>query len=1185
MAHANFVHLRVYSAYSLLEGAVRIQTLIEHCRQASMPAVAVTDRGNLFGLPEFTQAALQAGVQPIAGCLLALDMTASSSSGKDKQALSLAWLPLLVQDAEGYRNLLWLMNRYYLKPEPHLTLSELEQSSQGLIALTGGPQGPLGYLLQHRSQRQTLVYLERFARLFDRRLYVELMRHSGEIGKLEHQYEPDFIDLADRFELPLVATNDCFFADQSMYQAHDALLCIPQGCTLEEPQRRRVSVDHYLKSPQQMTQLFADLPEAIANTLVIARRCSMILQPKAVTLPPFTTQCGKSQSELLCELSKQGLETRLAVGRSADAKPSASIGGAAVTDIPADEPCHPVVPDLFDNNRHHHSHERNQCTQRYQQRLDYELAVIEQMGFAGYFLIVADIISWAKRQGIPVGPGRGSGAGSLVAWALNITEIDPIAFGLLFEHFLNPERVSPPDLDVDFCHERRDEVIWYVKRRYGEQCVAQIIALGTLQPKLVLRDIGRVLRTPVQLVNKLCRLIPQHLGGEPPVPVTLQNVLDRVPELQRHREQNPQLFELALKVEGLYRHTSTHAAGVVIAASSMDKLVPLYRDPRTDSLVIQFTMEYVEYAGLIKFDFLGLKTLTMLQSALEMSGQDIDLNALALDDPLPYQLLCRAETLGVFQLEGDIMRKYLKELKPDRIEDITAIIALYRPGPMKNIKQYIASRHGHRPPKYLHPKLEALLEETFGILVYQEQVIRGAQLLAGYSPGQAGLLRRAMAKKNKEEMDKQESSFITGAANQGLNKNETKRVFAAMAKFAGYGFSKSHAVAYAVLSYQTAWMKAHYPAAFLASAMTQELANTDKLELFRQEVPRLGIQLLPPDINRSYPQFRVEQAADGKQAIRYALAALKGVGETATKEICLERDRHGRFTGVDDLVRRVAAVNRQQLENLIAAGAFDQVHPNRAQLTLSSAELLRAKETRRVNRSPVGQDQLFQDHCPAVGSPSPDLSDIPDWDLDEKSRREFKVVGFHLTVHPLEVYGPLLDELGLVGVDKLCPGSRQLVAGIILGRQMRSGKRIVKLSAPGRNFEVRVFSEKILNANRQELSTGCKVILTVERQDEPPPLTAHKIVLLEQLLSRHAGGLRIWLHQWTQVEAVEALADQIRQLKSGCERLQLVVVNKEQGVTVNLPGLFNLKDFEQQLQLHPAVDRIEKFGVTRIRVE
>src|SRR5712671_404476 len=905
MPLADFIHLRVHSAYSLSAGAIKTKELVQLCRGEAMPAIAITDSGNLFGALEFATACSEAGIQPIIGCEIALAPNGGGRNGRAGNGNGQAHAPnghgerdrivLLVQNEAGYRNLLSLVSRAFLDGEaggePSVALADLANESDGLICLAGGAGGPVGRPLAEGQAEAAEAVLLTLKDIFPGRLYIEVQRHGL---PEELRSEAGLVDLAYAHDLPLVATNDAYFPDREFYEAHDALLCIAQGRAVADDVRKRLTPEHFFRPAEEMRALFADLPEACDNTLVIARRCAFIPQARKPILPAFPLPAGQDEVSALRAAARGGLASRHAGPAFAAAD---------------DEALRP-----------------------YRERLEFELDMIVKTGFAGYFLIVADFIQWAKRQDIPVGPGRGSGAGSVVAWALTITDLDPLRFGLIFERFLNPERVSMPDFDVDFCQGRRDEVIRYVQQKYGRDRVAQIITFGKLQARAVLRDVGRVLGMPYGQVDRLCKLVPNN----PAHPVTLEQAIAGEPALRQERDTDEtvgRLMTIALKLEGLYRHASTHAAGVVIGDRPLSELVPLYRDPRSNIPVTQFNMKWVELAGLVKFDFLGLKTLTVLARTIELlaaRGVELDLSALPLDDPAAYELLARGDTVGVFQVEGAGVRDMLKKLRPDRFEDIIAANALYRPGPMENIPRYIAVKHGEEAPDYLHPALEPILKETYGVMTYQEQVMQIAQVLAGYSLGSADLLRRAMGKKIASEMEAQRQLFFEGAAARGVERARAELIFDQMAKFAGYGFNKPHAAAYALVTYQTAYLKANYPVEFLAALMTLDLGNTDKLNVFRTELDRLGIRLLPPDINRSEVTFAVEPDAPtrpspangggqggGKPAIRYALAAVKGVGGQAMSELVAERARGGRFKDLINFSRRLDAksFNRRQFEN------------------------------------------------------------------------------------------------------------------------------------------------------------------------------------------------------------------------------------------------------------------------------
>ncbi|MET3224730.1 DNA polymerase-3 subunit alpha [Bradyrhizobium japonicum] len=922
MPSAGFVHLHVHSAYSLLKGSIKIGKLAELAKKDHQPALALTDTDNLFGALEFSDKMAGSGIQPIVGCELAIDFGDQDPTARN--AIGPSRVVLLAAQERGYRSLMRLNSRAFLEtPDSHapfIKFDWFDGETEGLIALTGGPDGPISLALAGGMAELAATRCERLAGLFGDRLYIELQRHN--IDK-ERRVESGLIDIAYAKGLPLLATNEPYFAATDDYEAHDALLCIAGGRLIAESDRVQLTPDHRFKTRAEMAVLFADIPEALASTVEIAERCSFRPMTRKPILPFFTVGAAASSDAAAVEAAElkrqaeEGLANRLRV----------------------------------------HGLSQGTTEEDYSKRLAFELDVIMRMKYAGYFLIVSDFIKWAKSQGIPVGPGRGSGAGSLVAWALTITDLDPIKFGLLFERFLNPERVSMPDFDIDFCQDRRGEVIQYVQQRYGRDQVAQIITFGTLQARGVLRDVGRVLQMPYGQVDKLTKLVPQN----PAAPVTLAAAIESEPKLQAFRDEDPvvaRAFDIAQRLEGLTRHASTHAAGIVIGDRPLSELVPLYRDPKSDMPVTQFNMKWVEPAGLVKFDFLGLKTLTVLDVACKLlKPRDIhvDLATLPIDDAESYQMLARGEVVGVFQVESQGMRRALVDMRPDRFEDIIALVALYRPGPMANIPTYCSRKHGDEEPEYLHPVLEPILKETFGVIIYQEQVMQIAQVMSGYSLGDADLLRRAMGKKIRAEMDKQRDIFVAGAVKNGVPKGQAETIFELLAKFADYGFNKSHAAAYALVSYHTAYMKAHYPVEFIAASMTLDLNNTDKLSEFRSEAQRLGIKVEPPNVNRSGATFEV-----GEKTIYYALAALKGVGIQAIDQIIEERTKNGLFTSLADFAARVnpRAINKRIIESLAAAGAFDTLEPNRARV-FAGADAILAACQRAHEAATIGQNDMF----------------------------------------------------------------------------------------------------------------------------------------------------------------------------------------------------------------------------------
>jgi len=1136
MSHADFIHLRVHSSYSLSEGAIKADKIAVLAKDAVMPAVAIADSGNLFGALEFSQSCASKGVQPIIGCQIGLVRPENARLPPDP-------VVLLAQNAEGLANLQRLSSRGFMETDPadpQLPLDTVLAHSAGLILLTGGTRGPIARMLAEGRKPDAASMLARMAEAFGDRAVVELHRHGLSV---EGAIEPGLLALADEMGLPIAATNECLFATPAMHAAHDALLCIAEGRTVADPNRRRVTGEHWFKPAKVMRALFADLPDACDNTLAIARRCAVMAETRKPLLPVCRkVRSGSNEDQTVRAMAGEGLARRM--------------------DAAGFDPA---------------------TRAQYAARLAFELDVIASMGFPGYFLIVADFIQWAKAQGIPVGPGRGSGAGSVAAWALTITDLDPLRFGLLFERFLNPERVSMPDFDIDFCQDRRDEVIQYVRQEYGADRVAQIITFGKLQARAAVRDVGRVLGLPYGQVNRVAELIPNN----PAKPVTLKQAIDGEPKLQEMRDDDEavrRLLEVALQLEGLYRHASTHAAGVVIGDRPLTELVPMYRDPKTDTLVTQYSMKYVEQAGLVKFDFLGLTTLTILQRALAILkglGVEVDLDRLPLDDAATYEMLARGDAGGVFQFESPGMRDVLRQMRPDRFEDLIAAVALYRPGPMANIPEYCRRKHGAvwSAP---HPELRAILEETYGIMVYQEQVMQIAQTMGGYSLGGADLLRRAMGKKIRSEMDVQRKTFVDGAIGRGIPPDKAAEVFDLMAKFADYGFNKSHAAAYALVAYQTAWMKANHPGAFLAACMSLAIGNTDKLAALRQEAERLGIRVLPPDINRSGDDFTVDADAEGRPAIRYALAAVKKVGQAAMQALVAARgDRP--FADITDFATRVdpKQLSKMQIENLARAGAFDRLDPNRARL-FAGAELVLRRAQADAEQKESGQIGLFGGGAPETLR----LPSVPDWPSMERLGFEAEAIGFHLTAHPLDSYAGLLKRMGVVASSKLealgqAGGGRVKLAGCVIARKerpTRTGSKMawVRLSDAGGSYEVTFFSEA-LERSREALKEGAAVLVTVDLRQEGESLrvTAHNAVSLEQAAAEAGAGMRIWLQRSEAVPHIRAILERERK---GRGRVTLLPrLADTQDVEIELPGGFNVTPrLAQALKMVPGVERVEE---------
>ncbi len=1150
MAYSPFVPLRVFSSFTMLEGAIDPKNIAKAARERGFPAIAVADRNGLYGVMAFGDACAAAGVQPIVGALLSV---ARPGQRLANGAPLIDWLALYAQDETGYNNLCALVSHAHLgrpvEQEPHVTLADLAGKTDGLICLTGGGEGALARLLAGEQLTAAQDYIEQLEALFTGRLYIELSRRGD---ATEQAAESALVDMAYARALPLVATNPAQFVEPQFHPAHDAMLCIAQSAYVESEDRRVSNPEAWLKSAEAMEDAFSDLPEAIRNTLVVAQRCAFMAPKRKPILPSLAGDREGEAAQLKAD-AHAGLEARLAL----------------YEELSAEE------------------------RQAYVERLDFEVDVITQMGFPGYFLIVADFIKWAKSQDIPVGPGRGSGAGSVVAWALTITDLDPLKLGLLFERFLNPERVSMPDFDIDFCETRRGEVIRYVQEKYGRDTVAQIITFGKLKARAVLKDTGRVLQMSYGQVDRLAKLVPNH----PTDPWTLERALNGVSELMTEYKQDDgvrRLFDMARQLEGLPRHSSTHAAGVVIGDRPLDQLVPLYRDPRSDMPVTQFDMKYVETAGLVKFDFLGLKTLSVLKEArrlLALRGIDVDLDTLGWDDSGVYELLQRGDTVGVFQLESEGMRRTLSAVKPTNFGDIIALVALYRPGPMDNIPLFGARKNGREPIAYPHPLLEGILAETYGIFVYQEQVMQAAQILAGYSLGGADLLRRAMGKKIQAEMDAQRETFVKGCGeHNGIDAKTANELFDLIDKFAGYGFNKSHAAAYALLSYQTAWLKAHYPHEFFAASMSFDSHQTDKLSVFIDDMRRLGIDVAPPSINESEADFSVGRT-DAGLAVRYALGALKGVGEKAMEALVAERRTKGDFASLDDFAGRIdpKLLNRRQIEALAGAGAFDPVEPDRPR-AFAGAEALLACANASAHERSTGQGGLFGGDIAIA--PALQLPAAEPWTLAERMTREKEAFGFYFSAHPVEQYEAILSARGARTYGDICeniemtPGTRipMMMAAMVESARARvsqRGNRFLNLTLSDRSgqFQSSCFDEaagKVLEGLAGE--GGC-ALLSVELDllegEETPRVTVRGAQPLAEIAATAS------LQLLCRVDLPEAIAEMAGLLeRRGDARGRVIVATRdpltEADIRIDLGRGFALgPDTAARLDMVAGVSEVE----------
>ncbi|MEZ5616388.1 MAG: DNA polymerase III subunit alpha [Rhodocyclaceae bacterium] len=1071
-----FVHLRLHSEYAIADGMVRLDEAIDRAAADGMPALALTDLANLFGMVKFYSGARGRGVKPIVGCDAWVEPAAGTGE-RDRPARLL----LLVKNRAGYLRLCELLTGAYLGPRsrgrPEISRAAFAAGdNSGLIALSGAALGDVGQALLMGSTAPAEAAAREWARLFPDSFYIELQRHGQ--AQAEALIAAS-IALAAQLDLPVVATHPVQFLDRDDFKAHEARVCIAEGYVLADPRRpKQFTEEQYFKTQAEMQALFADLPEALENAVEIARRCNLSVELGKNQLPQFPVPEGVTLDDYLTQQAEAGLARRLAL----------------------------LYPDAA---------ERERKRPEYAERLAFECRTIVQMGFPGYFLIVADFINWAKHNGVPVGPGRGSGAGSLVAYSLGITDLDPLRYDLLFERFLNPERVSMPDFDVDFCQEGRDRVIDYVKKKYGAHAVSQIATFGTMAAKAVIRDVGRVLDLGFNFVDQFAKLIPNELG------ITLKDARAKEPAINERagrEEEIRLLLELAEKLEGLTRNVGMHAGGVLIAPGKLTDFCPLYSAAGAESAVSQFDKDDVEKAGLVKFDFLGLRTLTILAEAVrfvkEVEDVDIDLDTLPLDDKPTFDRIFKtAGTTAVFQFESRGMKDTLVQAKPDRLEDLIALNALYRPGPMDFIPNFIARKHGRERIVYPHPLLEKVVGNTYGIMVYQEQVMQTAQVVAGYSLGGADLLRRAMGKKKPEEMAKQREIFVEGAAKNGIGADKANEIFDTMEKFAGYGFNKSHAAAYSLVAYQTAYLKCHHPAAFMAATLSSEMADTDKLRFFVADAVSGGLTFLPPDVNRSRHRFTPVDA----RTIRYGLGAIKGTGESAIGAIVRARESDGDFADLFDFCRRIdkRTVNRRVIEALIRAGAFDSVDDQRARLMASVGIALEAAEQAERNALQVGLFDLG-------GGPDPSLKmvDAPPWSERERLLNEKQALGFFLSGHPYNEIRAELSAFVRRSLDALEPQKEPtLLAGIVTAtrtQMTRRGKMVVVILDDGTaQVELSVYNE-VFEAERAKIRVDDPLIVEgkVSRDDFSGGMrvVADKLMTLGEARSRHAKALRLALN-------------------------------------------------------------------------
>lgn len=1042
----NFNHIKIHTQYSICEGALKIIELSEFCKEKKIEAVGISDSLNLCGALEFSQEISKSGTQPIIG-------TQINFSFSHNNLEKIGKISLIAKNSFGYKNLLKLSSNSYLSIEknedPHCSIEKLFQYSEGLIILIGGSRSLISSLILSGNSLEVSFLIQKIKNIFKGNAYIEIQRHNEEHEK---NLELKLLELSQKFTIPLIATHEVFYLTQDMHEAHDAYVCVGQKTYVNDPKRLKYSDQHYLKSHEEMQSLFADLPEALENNYSLKLRCNFRPLSSKPMLPNFSTELSNVNDELKSEAEK-GLKVKL-------------------KDF--------VLKNISDNDQ------IKKIIKEYEDRLNYEVLMISKMKFSGYFLIVSDYIKWAKNNNIPVGPGRGSGAGSLVAWCLSITDLDPIKFGLIFERFLNPDRISMPDFDIDFCQEDRDQVINYVKDKYVNK-VAQIITFGKLQARMALRDIGRVIGLPYGRVDQLSKMIP----FDPSRPLSLAESVAMEPRIQEAQKEDPiidKLVKLALKLEGLYRNIATHAAGIVIGDKDLTEIVPLYKDHDSNIPipVTQFDMKWSEEAGLVKFDFLGLKTLTVIKKTIELikkNNENLEIEKIPLDDVKTFELLTTGETMGIFQLESTGMREVLKQMKPNKFEDIIALVALYRPGPMQNIPTYNNRKHGIETPEYLHPKIEHILKETYGVIIYQEQVMQIAQVLSGFSAGKADILRKAMGKKKSAEMEKQKKDFIEGAVNNGIAKDQAIYIFQLVEKFAQYGFNKSHAAAYALIAYQTAYLKTHYPLSFFAASMSMEMSNTDKLNQYYEELKRLSINVYPPCINNSFADFLPKE-----NTIYYALSAIKAVGYEAISNVINERETNGKFLSLEDFIRRVSSkdINKLQLEGLVKAGAFDCLDKNRAKLFENVPEIIKQvknfdeiDELNQINLFDTSTNQEFKIS----------FSSLNDWDQSEKIKREFESIGFFVSDHPLKNFRQTLESYNVKNYQSFIEDvdlKECMLSGTVMAIQEKKTAKgmpfaIVKFSDLSRMFEFFIFSE-LLVTNRDKLKPGKSFLINVKRE-------------------------------------------------------------------------------------------------------
>jgi len=1077
-----FIHLRSQSSYSLSEGALKIEKLVNLAKKNNMPAIALTDNNNMFGILEFSIACINNSIQPIIGTSINyLDIQTKEHPSQ---------LNFLVMNEEGYINLLYLSSISHTSGNNPIGIyhKDLKKYNNGLICYIGGEYNPL-LILKHQNKIEEIsVFINNFRNMFGQDFLFEIQRVQD--PKIDG-FEKEFLEYSQNFTIPIIGSNNIKYENENDYNAHDALLCIAQKLTINQTNRKVSNSEIYFKTSEQMINIFGDIPEIIENNFRIALKCNYYPKEILPKLPKFSSDQNLSESELLNLKSKEGLLLRLQ---------EMNINSPSI----------------------------------YQERLNYELEIINNMGFSGYFLIVADFVNWAKNKEIAVGPGRGSGAGSVVAWSLSITDLDPLQYGLLFERFLNPERVSMPDFDIDFCQNRRDEVIEYVNNKYGKECVAHIITFGTLASRAAIRDVGRVLEIPYSEIDQFAKLFPYN----PANPLSLDESINsdkNLKELVASDERLSNVVDISLKLEGLHRHASTHAAGVVIGDSSIINIVPLYKDPNTSVNATQFSMKYVEKAGLIKFDFLGLTTLSIIQDSIKLikeNHSNFDLKHIPMDDKKTFQQLSKGEAIGIFQLESNGMGSVLRQLQPDKFEEIIAVVALFRPGPMDHIPSFCNRKHGKEKIEYLHPLLEKVLKETYGIIVYQEQVMQIAQVLSNYTLGEADLLRRAMGKKIQKEMDAQKNRFIEGAKSNKISINEASKIFDLVNKFAGYGFNKSHAAGYALLAYQTAYLKTNFPYEFMTATFNYSIDRTDRIILLNKELSSLNIEFKKPDINHSQAKFSIEEN-NGLKSIRFGLGAIKGVGIKSMSNLVKERENNGKFIDIIDFMNRLKGdvINKRQLEKLVQAGSFDSIETNRAKLFYNVPKFVEIYGG--SNFKDQNQAMLFEENKLSFDDSNLFDQQIDDWSSGFLLKSELEVIGFYFSSHPVSLYPKNyfrhnnIIEWNQIKLNEDIKSAK--IVGSILDIKERSNKEgrkyaFLTVSTLESQIELTIFSDK-LNDFRNLIKEGNLLLfhIDISRDIENMRLIIRKIEDFEQTFSNQKKIINIYLQQYFEIDLLEKL--------------------------------------------------------------